>query len=138
MSHPYKVMLATIVLCAGATAGPLHAEQLSLRLVEAHNESNVLAAGLSDVSDTLRKNLPYSGFDLLGSSGLPLPANGTAALGAGISARCSGPQNNLTIVITRNRQQVLSTTLNLHHNTPVILGGFTSTRGRMLVLLVAR
>ncbi len=134
-----RIIFAGLALFMGMATAPLHAGTLSLRLVEAHNDSDKIAPGLKDVSGTLRKNLNnYRGFDLMGSKSLALPAEGSASLGAGFSVKCSGPQKSLTAVITRNRQQVLSTTLNLRTNTPVILGGFTSKRGRMLVLLVAR
>ena len=133
------IMIALLALWVGLGAAPLHAGSLSIRLVEAHNESDAVASGLKDVQGTLRKNLQqYRGFDLLGSSSLPLPANATASPGSGFSVTCSGAQNNLSVVITRNRQEVVSTTLNLRNNTPVMLGGFTTKRGRMLVLLVAR
>lgn len=130
------LVIAALTFCVCAVSA--EAAELSVRLVEAHNESSSVAGGLRDVSGTLRKNLPYTGFDLLNSSALSLPAKGSASLSHGFSIQCTGPQNGLKAVISRNGKQLLSTTLNLRNNTPVILGGFTSSRGRILVLLVAR
>jgi hypothetical protein len=130
------LVIASLALCVCAVSA--EAAGLSVRLVEAHNDSAAVAGGLRDVSGTLRKNLPYTGFDLLSSRSLPLPANGSASLSHGFSVQCTGPQSGLKAVIKRNGKQMLSTTLNLRSNTPVILGGFTSSRGRILVLLVAR
>lgn len=134
----FLTWLLPIALLLCISASPAAAGSLSIRLVEAHNESTAVASGLRDVAGTLRQSLPYKGFDLLGSSSMGLPAKGTASLGSGFSVRCTGPQNSMSAVIMRNGKQVLSTSLNLRSNTPVILGGFSSKRGRLLVLLVAR
>ncbi len=136
--RPILLPVCTLLVLLSVGATPLNAGNLSIRLVEAHNESSAVAGGLRDVAGTLRQSLPYKGFDLVGSSGMGLPANGTASLGAGFSVRCSGPQNSMNATILRNGKQVLSTSLNLRSGTPVILGGFSSKRGRLLVLLVAR
>ena len=125
--------------CFSVLASPVQAgETLSIRLVEAHNEGEGMDAGLSDVASTLTKNLSYKTFSLLASRRLGLPADGRAGLSGGYSVACRGEQANLHVTVFKRKEAVLDTTLNLRDGSPVVLGGFASKRGRVLLVLIAR
>ncbi len=124
-----------VILVAGASfAG----STLSVRLVEASNSGQGMGSGLADVSGLLRDNLPYKSFQLLTSRSLTLPANGTAALSGGMVAKCSGPQGSMNVVIEKGGKQVMQSTVELRDGTPLILGGFSSSKGKMIVILLAK
>lgn len=64
----HRLCMGVVMLVVGVTSllpGVARAgETLSVRLVEAHNESAGVDAGLRDVEGTLRGNLPDTGFTL--------------------------------------------------------------------------
>ena len=135
-----RMAVAALVgtLCLPGLTPAFAGNAISVRLVEAHNESEEVAGGLGDVIGTLRKNLQYKGFALLGSKSMALPADGTVGLGRGFKVRCKGEQSGLHVTVLKGKEAVLETTLNLRDGSPVVLGGFQSKRGRVLLVLVAR
>ena len=137
---PTRIAVAALMgmLCLPALTPAFAGSALSVRLVEAHNESDQVAGGLDDVIGTLRKNLQYQGFALLSSKSMGLPADGTVGLSRGFKLRCKGAQSGLQVTLFKGKSTLLETTLNLRDGSPVVLGGFQSKRGRVLVVLVAR
>lgn len=127
-------LLLTATLPASAQAGGT----LAVRLVEAHNDRDGAADGLGDVAGVLRKNLQYRGFDLLGSGSIGLPADGQVGLPRGFRLECHGPQQALKVTVIRGGETLIDTTLNLRSGSPVVLGGFQSDRGRILLVLIVR
>lgn len=130
------VIAFVLMLCAlnAAHAG----DSLVIRLVLAHNKSNKVHKGLSDVQKTLTKNLPYSGFDLQDQKRLPLPKGGRVEMRHNIKLTASGSQGSMTIRVRQKRNPFINTTLKLPDGKPVILGGIPAKRGRLLVVIVAR
>ena len=124
-----------MLLWAGAvTAGDI----LTLRLVEASNRGKGVGEGLGDVAPLLSNNLPFSSFKLVAAQSLPMPANGTVDMGYGFSARCTGRQSNLRVAVARRGRPVLQSTVELQTGMPLILGGFPTETGKMIVILVVR
>lgn len=129
------ILMIGLVLAAGnALAG----STLGIRLVEASNSGQGMGAGLGDVSRLLQENLPFKSFQLLASRSMSLPANGTASLSAGFVARCSGSQKSLNVVIENGGRKVLQSTVELRDGSPLILGGFSSGKGKLIVILLAK
>ena len=127
--------LAIVAMAAGtAFAGGA----VSVRLVEGHNQGSGLSGGLADIAGTLRQNLPFQRFDLVDRRTVTLPADRTTAMARGFSIKCSGSREALAVTLKRGRARLINTTLSLRPGKPVVLGGFTSEKGKFLVVLIAR
>lgn len=111
---------------------------LSIRLIEASNQEREGSGQVEDVADVLRRSFVYKNYSLLASASMPLPAVGASRTLGAYTVTCSGPQSDLTIVVRRGRQQVLRTAVNLQNRTPLILGGFPSGSGALVLVFVAR
>jgi hypothetical protein len=114
-----------------ALAGP----ELSIRLVEASNSGQGTGGGLDDVAQLLKDNLPFDSFRLLASKSMALPANGSVSLAEGIVVKCSGDQGNLDVTIERGRKERVRNTIELRKDSPFIVGGFPSGKGKTIVIL---
>ncbi len=123
---------ALLLVSAAAHAG----NTVQIRAVEASNKTSGVPAGLNDVASAL-KSMSYKGYTLKGASALPLPASGSTGV-AGYTITCKGPQNSLKITVKKGRRQLLATTANLRDGKPLILGGFPSANGAMLLVLLVR
>jgi hypothetical protein len=124
-----------LMVSAGAVlAGPT----LTIRLVDASNSGQGAGGGLEDVAQLLKENLPFNSFRLVANRSMPLPANGTVSLAEGIQARCSGDQRNLSVAIERGGKAQIQSTVELRNNTPLILGGMPSDKGKLIVILLAK
>lgn len=112
--------------------------RLSVRLVEASNEGTGVSAGLEDVASAMRSSLVFRSYTLVGSRSTPLPAPGSVIRLGPYSVKCSGPQSSLAIRVSKGGRDLLKTTVNLRDDKPLILGGFPSTRGKMILVFLAR
>jgi hypothetical protein len=140
MGEDMKNNLLVLWFCVAAlfAGGVLAGPGLSIRLVEASNAGQGAGGGLEDVAQLLKENLPFNSFRLLASRSMALPANGSVTLDEGIQARCSGDQRNLTVVIERGRKEEVRSTVELRRDTPLIVGGFPSKNGKMIVILMLK
>jgi hypothetical protein len=129
------VLIIGLILTAGVS---LAGSTLSIRLVEASHAGQGMGNGLGDVSKLLRENLPFKSFQLLASRSMSLPADGVASLSAGFVARCSGNQGSLNVVIESGGRKVLQSTVELRDGSPLILGGFSSGKGKLIVILLVK
>jgi hypothetical protein len=134
----YRALGMMVWLVITGLAGTVMADSLSIRLVQAGNEGSGVGGGLGDVAQLLQDNLRFKSFQLVSSKSIGLPANGAAELGQGFTARCSGGANNLSVAIERSGKRVLSSTVQLQRGTPLIVGGFSSGNGKMIVILSLR
>jgi hypothetical protein len=128
------LFLALMWTAGNGVAGSL----LSVRLVEASHAGQGMGVGLGDVANLLQNNLPYKSFQLLASRSMSLPANGVASLNSGIVARCSGGQDNLSVVLERGGKKIMQTTVELRDGTPLIIGGISSAQGKLIIVLLAK
>jgi len=129
------VLLLVLMLAAGEVlAGSI----LTVRLVEASNAGQGMASGLGDVANLLQGNLPYKTFQLLASRSMALPASSVASLNYGIVARCSGGQENMSVVLERGGKKIMQTSVELRDGTPLIIGGISSGQGKLIVILLAK
>jgi hypothetical protein len=129
--------LATILLIA-STAATWAGNTLSMRLVEASNGDGGMDSSLNDVASALRGQLAFKSYRRVASGSVPLPANSNKASLSGYTITCSGPQNALAIKISKGRSNLVSTTVNLRDGRPLLLGGFPSKNGKMIVVFIAR
>jgi hypothetical protein len=129
------IAVATLALLAGWCAA---ADSLSLREVEASNDGSGVPAALQDVGKVLQSSVGFTGYRLLSSRTLPLPASGSVALQNGYTFKCSGPRENLEVLVTRGTEEILRTTASLRPGKPLVLGGFPGARGRVLLVLVVK
>jgi hypothetical protein len=130
-----------IALCLGLilTAGvSLGGSTLSVRQVEASHAGQGMDTGLGDVSQLLRDNLPFKSFQLLASRSMSLPADGVASLSRGMVVRCSGDQRNMKVTIESGGRKVMQSTVELRDGIPLIMGGFPSGKGKMILILLAK
>jgi hypothetical protein len=125
-------------LALACMAGTAQAESLSIRLVQASNEGGGVGGGLADVAQLLQDNLRFKSFQLVSSRSISLPANGATELGQGFTARCSGGAGNMSVAIERGGKRVLSSTVQLQRGAPLLLGGFSSGGGKMIVILLLK
>ena len=123
-------MLAATSTFAGST--------LSVRLVEASNSGGGMGTGLNDVSHLLQSNLPYRSFQLLGARSMTLPADSSAAMGRSVTVKCSGAQDGVSVTVDIAGRTALQSTVSLRDNTPLVLGGFSSGKGKLIVILLAK
>ncbi len=127
--------LACCIALTGWTLGPVSAQSLSIRLVEASRAVAPSSSALADVADILNRNLPFASYTLQDSRTLSLPANQTESLG-GFSISCSGTARELKVVVRRRGQVLISTILRLQEGIPVMLGGFPSANGRQIFIFL--
>jgi hypothetical protein len=131
--------LLVLSLVAALTALPVFAaEALTIRLVRASNGDGGMSEGLGDLQGILSGNLPFNRFQLIDSQTVLLPASSTVQLAGGFAVRCNGRQTALSVAVSRQGRQALSTTISLERGKPLILGGFPDGDGKLLVVLVAR
>ena len=134
-----KILSAGILLWVVlAASGAAAADRLTIRLVQATNEGQGASDGLRDVAPLLERNLPFRRFDLLESRTIRLPASQTVVFGAGISVKCDGGGDNLSLFVQSGGAVLLQTQVRLTGQTPLILGGFPAPGGRRLLVLTAR
>jgi len=126
-----------LLLCVQLAGTALAGNQVSIRLVEARSGRPHLGPGLADVAATL-KSTRYNHFTLLASSGVALPARGTASQLGAYTVVCSGAQQNLQISVRRGRKPLLSTTWRLRDGKPVVIGGFPAQGGKHILVFLAR
>jgi hypothetical protein len=124
------VLLATNVAFGGGS--------LSMRLVEASNAGSGVDSHLRDVASALKGQLPFNSYRLLSSGGASLPAGNTKTSLSGYSVTCNGPQNALKITISHGKRTLVSTTASLRNGRPILLGGFPSNGGKLIIVFVAR
>jgi hypothetical protein len=79
----------------------------------------------------------FKGFSLKAQATLPLPATGQARLGD-YTVACSGPQKQVSIRVTRGKQQVLDTVVSLVDGKPFVAGGFPAEDGQHLLVFTTR
>ncbi len=136
MKHRALAMMMWLALAG--MAGTATADSLSIRLVQAANEGSGVGGGLGDVAQLLQDNLRFKSFQLVSSRSIGLPASGATELGQGFTARCSGGAGNLSVAIERGGTRVLSSTVQLQKGAPLLLGGFSSSGGKMIVILLLK
>lgn len=132
--------LAALILLAVAASAPAAGatERLTIRLVQASNDGEGASGGLRDVAPLLQRNLPFRRFDLLESRTIRLPASETIVFNAGLSVRCEGDAERLSLFVQAGDTVVLQTQVRLTGQTPLILGGFAAPGGRRLLVLTAQ
>jgi hypothetical protein len=132
-----RVLLAGLVAFAVAAAAHA-APTLSVRLVEASREGGGVGRDLGDVAAVLQQNMPFDTFRLLSSRTMRLPGDQQHDMGSGYAVRCAGEQQSLAITVSRDGRVVLRSTVALRDETPLILGGFPSRSGKIIIVLVVR
>lgn len=131
------IRLAALILLAVAASAPTAgaAERLTIRLVQASNVGEGASGGLRDVAPLLERNLPFRRFELLESRTIRLPTSETIVFSAGLSVRCEGDSERLSLLVQAGDTVVLQTEVRLTGQTPLILGGFAAPSGRRLLVL---
>jgi hypothetical protein len=116
----------------------LAGSSLSMRLVEASNTGGGVASSLEDVAGALRGQLPFNTYQQLAAGSTALPASGSTSQLGDYQITCSGPQNALAIKVARGRRTLINTTVNLRDGKPVLLGGFPSAGGKLIIVFKSR
>jgi hypothetical protein len=130
---PWRGWTLALVL-TGSTA--LAADTLSVRLVEATNDGTGIDGRLRDVAAAFG-DLSFNSYRLVDAADFSIPAGQTRGMG-GYEVTCAGERKALVITVKLGRRELLNTTVSLRANKPLVVGGFPSPRGRMILVFVAR
>ncbi|MCK5849649.1 MAG: hypothetical protein KAH23_01945 [Kiritimatiellae bacterium] len=130
-----RICFALLFVTLGASPC-LAGGNLSIRMIEASNKTTPSSSGVQDVVSILEKSLPYNSFNLSASGTMKLPAKKSTQRLGGYTVSCSGKQKNLSIKVTHEKKTILNTTVNLRDNKPLILGGFPSENGKLILVFV--
>lgn len=107
---------------------------IKIRLVEAANAQQAMVSpGLQDVAGTLKKNLRFNSFKLLGSSTVSLPAKSPVPIG-GYQLLLTGTSANLSVKVMKNNKTIFQSKVRLIRNSPVIIGGFRGSNGKIIFI----
>ncbi len=131
------LMLAVLLVFVGGLVSASAGDKLSLRLVEASQDEVETDSRLDDIKELLTKNLPFRSFKLLDSKSMAVPANNTFTMSGGYEVSCKGAQSGLEVRVVRRREELVRTTVTLKDRTPLVIAGFPSDRGRLLLVLLA-
>jgi hypothetical protein len=126
------ILALSCLLALPAAAG----DALSIRLVEATNDEKGDNAGLEDVIDVLKKNLSYKTYTLVAKASVALPAKNAVHTLGKFTVTCSGKKDKFTISIARDKKELLNTSVKLQPGSPLVLGGFSSEKGKMALVFV--
>lgn len=130
-------LLLAVLFWTAALTG-IAGDKLGLRLVEATNDNSGVAPQLADVAQLLQRNMPFTGYRLVDTKTLPLPAKGAVEMKLGFSVSCAGTPDSLAVTVMHKRDVLLRTTAALENGKPLILGGFPSAAGRIILILLVR
>ncbi len=134
----HSTMLLVALLACLTASNALAGETLSIRLVEASNEGPGNLDGIEDVIRILKKSSSHEHFALIASATQSLPAKGQTSKLRSLAIKCKGKQGNVTITVKSGRKQLLNTTVALKDGTPIVVGGFPSRKGKMILVFLAR
>jgi hypothetical protein len=112
------------------------AATLSVRLVEATNDGSGIDGRLRDVAAAFG-DLSFNSYRLVDAADFPIPARETRAMG-GYEVACAGELGGLMITVRLRGQELLNTSVSLRPKKPLVVGGFPSRKGRMILVFVAR
>ena len=135
-----RPILAGLAVLLALASPCLAGGSLSVRLVEASDAGTGVDAGLGDVAAALQNSmgLVFKGFSLVGTARMGLPADGTDRQLGPYQVRCSGPQSGLAIELRQGRKELLRTSVNLRDGNPLIVGGFQTRKGKMILVFLAQ
>ena len=111
---------------------------VTIRFVEASNEEVGIDKGLEDIGSILKGQLPFKRYRLIDRSQCKLPAKKSIQLARGYHLKCQGKQEHLTIWVRHGKADLLHTTVALKDGKPLMLGGFPDSRGKLLLVLLAK
>lgn len=132
-----NMLIAIVMICCTAAIG-IAGGTVSIRLVEASNDGSEKDSRLSDVMPVLKRSLVFKKYSLIASSSLKIPASGEAKSVGGYTITCKGSQRSLGIQVKKGRTSLLNTTASLSRGKPLVLGGFPSKNGRMILVFLLR
>ena len=132
----YAIVLITILLLLFLNATSIAGEFVTLRLVEASNTDGGVPPELKDVGGILRAQLPFTNYRLVDRGKCNLPANQTIRMSRGYNIQCTGTQDNFTVNVRQRKSEILQTTVAIKDGKPLMLGGFPSDKGKLLLILL--
>ena len=128
-----RIKLIALALMFGACLAS--AGTMSVRLVHATDAEGGMDPRLSDISGILG-SLRFESFSLLDSDTVRLPAEEVRIrMAQGYTLTCNGTQGDLAIEMNHNGQSLLKTTATLRRGKPLILGGFPTREGKIILVL---
>jgi hypothetical protein len=136
---PTRIALAALLLAAFASAAAAGGT-LTVQLVKASSgeRSGRVDGRLRGVAPALERNLAYTGFSVVESTAMPLPADGNPRMLGEYRIRCAGAQNQLAITVEKKDRPVVKTTVALGDRKPFILGGLPAEDGALMLIFEAR
>ena len=131
------IVLIAVMLSPLLQGKSVAGDVVTLRLVEASNSGVGIPSELKDVGSILAAQLPFDSYRLVDRAKCNLPANQMISMARGYTVQCAGIQDNLTITVRERKSEILQTTVALKDGKPLMLGGFPSNKGKLLIILLA-
>lgn len=130
--------IATLLVAWPAPAAQA-GQTAHIRLIAASGGPAKTDGALRDVEPLLKRNLNFSQLRLLDSGSVKLPSTGSAvALKSGVTVRCNGSADRLSITVESGGRVVAQTQVAMRPNIPLILSGFPGSGGTMMVIVQLR
>lgn len=137
-------LLAAFFFVAGGApvAADDRAVTLQVLMIQAQNESAPIDRRLERVEYKLRRVFGFQFYRYVGEGSVTLPARGEGAVslpdGHRLQVRLGGKGGRAEVRWIRNDEPLLSTSVGLARNAPVVLGGIPSNGGKLILVLTAQ
>jgi hypothetical protein len=129
-----------------AMAPPVHADDglvtLQALMIQAQNESAPIDRRLEKVEYKLRRVFGFQFYRFVGEGNIALPSRGDGTIslpdGHRLQIRLGGRGGHAEVRWSRNNEPLLSTSVALSRNAPVVLGGIPANGGKLILVLTAQ
>ncbi len=136
---------AWLVVAWFMLAPPVHADDgmvtLQALMIQAQNESAPIDRRLEKVEYKLRRVFGFQFYRYVGEGSLALPSRGDGTIslpdGHRLQIRLGGRGGHAEVRWSRNNEPLLSTSVALSRNAPIVLGGIPANGGKLILVLTA-
>lgn len=115
--------LIFIVLTLAIAPSGAAVELLNVKLVKL-TPTGIVSPGLEEVAAIIQRNLPYKGCEQVDQKVCILPANATLVFRHDYQMALQSKESAIAVTITRKKRMLISTSISLKADAPVIIGGF--------------
>lgn len=143
--HRFHWVLAVIFLLvtsfssARAEDGML---SLQVLMIQAQNESAPIDRRLEKVEYKLRRVFGFQFYRYIGEGSVSLPQRGEGSVslpdGHRLQIRLGGKGGHAEVRWFRNQEPLLSTSVGISRDAPIVLGGIPSNGGKLILVLTAK
>ena len=141
--HRFYWLLAALALLAWLPSARAQDGMTSLQvlMIQAQNESAPIDRRLEKVEYKLRRVFGFQFYRYVGEGNLSLPQRGEGTIslpdGHRLHIRLGGKGGHAEVRWFRNQEALLSTSVGLSRNAPIVLGGIPSNGGKLILVLTS-